>query len=138
VDKKYEKYLKKTTREKTIMGKFYFFCIADRINVSNWQEWVSGRGARSAYKVDHGASARICDQEYVEILTGAWRRVISRMATKFLKTEERAPSRRTLVLVRRNVRESQIKNWCVAVRTEVFYCKIFGDRIAGSDEQSSR
>uniref|UniRef100_A0A2N9FAD0 Uncharacterized protein n=1 Tax=Fagus sylvatica TaxID=28930 RepID=A0A2N9FAD0_FAGSY len=110
----------------------------NRINVSNWQEWVSGRGARSAYKVDHGASARICDQEYVEILTGAWRRVISRMATKFLKTEERAPSRRTLVLVRRNVRESQIKNWCVAVRTEVFYCKIFGDRIAGSDEQSSR
>jgi hypothetical protein len=60
------------------------------------------------------------------------------MATKFLKTEERAPSRRTLVLVRRNVRESQIKNWCVAARTEVFYCKISGDRIAGSDEQSSR
>ena len=52
VDKKYEKYLKKTTREKTIMGKFYFFCIAARINVSNWQEWVSGRGARTKWTTE--------------------------------------------------------------------------------------
>ena len=84
------------------------------------------------------ASARICDQEYVEILTDVWRRVIGRMATKFLKTEERAPSRRSLVLVRRNMQESRIKNWCVAAHTEVFYYEISGDRIASSDERSGR